>query len=204
MRKAILLFVFLFTGSAQAVFIDFETTPGGAAITPEVSLLNQFASLGVTFSATENGLAVDPTIQSPSVFFGEPAFSGNNFANNQIAGFGPSDSFNRADVFTMTFLSLANNVSFYVDPNGSQDPVFNAYDSTNTLIESITANVNGWNLLSFTSTNISRIEGIQPSDSWNYGIDDLSFDAAVPEPSIIALFAAGLFGLGLARRRMRS
>lgn len=35
-------------------------------------------------------------------------------------------------------------------------------------------------------------------------ISSITIDAPVPEPSIIALFAAGLFGLGLARRRMRS
>jgi len=34
--------------------------------------------------------------------------------------------------------------------------------------------------------------------------DPLCFPAQVPEPSIIALFAAGLFGLGFARRRIRS
>lgn len=35
-------------------------------------------------------------------------------------------------------------------------------------------------------------------------VDYYYTEAQVPEPSIIALFAAGLFGLGFARRRMRS
>lgn len=40
-------------------------------------------------------------------------------------------------------------------------------------------------------------------DDTEYAIDNVSV-AAVPEPSIIALFGAGLFGLGFARRRKRS
>lgn len=35
-------------------------------------------------------------------------------------------------------------------------------------------------------------------------VDDKACSNKVPEPSIIALFAAGLFGLGFARRRMRT
>ena len=35
-------------------------------------------------------------------------------------------------------------------------------------------------------------------------VDDLTFVKAVPEPSIIGLFATGLFGLGFARRKVRS
>lgn len=191
-------------GSANtyAAFISFETAPDGAAIVAEVGLTNQFASLGVVFSAAENGVAVTPTIQSPSVFFGELAFSGTNFANNQIAGFGPSDSINRADVFTMSFLGQASGVSFYVDPNGSADPVFNAYSADNSLLETITVNVDGWNLYSFASSGIARIEGIQPTDSWNYGIDDLTFTLnRVPEPGALALLGLSFAGLAATRRR---
>lgn len=192
------------SANAYATFINFETTPGGAAITAEVGLTNQFASLGVVFSATEDGAAVTPTIQSPAVFFGEPAFSGTNFANNQIAGFGPSDSANRADVFIMSFLGLASGVSFYVDPNGSADPVFNAYGADNSLLESITVTANGWNLYTFVSSGIARIEGIQPTDSWNYGIDDLTFTlSSVPEPGALALLGLGLGLAGLATTRRR-
>jgi hypothetical protein len=191
-----------FSGTASAVLIDFETDPGGNTITAEVPLLNQFASLGVTFSATENGAAVSPSIQAPAVFFGEPAFSGLNYADNQIAGFGPSDGTNRADVFTISFLSPAFGVSMYVDQKGSLSPTFNAYDAGNNLLESLSTSTNGWELLSFASMNISRIEGIQPSDSWNYGIDDLSFTLQdVPEPATVALMALGLAGIGYSRKR---
>ena len=38
----------------------------------------------------------------------------------------------------------------------------------------------------------------------NFSINQDNCSAKVPEPSIIALFASGLFGLGFARRRMRS
>lgn len=190
------------SSQAAAVFIDFETDAGGAAITPEVSLLNQYASLGVVFSALEDGQSVDPTIQSPDVFFGEPAFSGNNFADNQIAGFGPSDSTNRADVFIMSFASAVSGVSFYVDPNGGADPTFNAYDSADNLLETIVVSTNGWNQITFASTNISRIEGIQPTDTWNYGIDDLAFTInEVPVPATIALLGLGLAGIGYRRRK---
>lgn len=185
---------------AYGVFIDFETLPGGDVIIPEVALGNQFASLGVTFSAEEDGVAVSPTIQSPDVFFGVPAFSGTNYANNQIVGFGPSDLDNRADVFTMTFASPVTNVSFYADPNGSSDPVFNVYDASGALLETITVDNPDWILVTLSSTNISRIEGIQPSDTWNFSVDDLSFDV-VPEPSTLAIAGLGLLSLGMFRRR---
>lgn len=190
------------SANASAAFIDFETAPGGAVITAEVGLTTQYSSLGVVFSATENGSAVIPTIQSPAVFFGELAHSGINFANNQIAGFGPSDIFNRADVFTMTFLGLASGVSFYVDPNGDATPVFNAYAADNTLLETITVTANDWHLYSFASSGIARIEGIQPTDSWNYGVDDLTFTlSSVPAPGTLALLGVGLVGLPAWRRR---
>ena len=55
----------------------------------------------------------------------------------------------------------------------------------------------------FTGTDISYYNScsVSPcSSGYSYDTFDVSI-AAVPEPSIIALFAAGLFGLGFARRR---
>jgi hypothetical protein len=68
---------------------------------------------------------------------------------------------------------------------------------------------------------LSDFNGLDIAGTWSLSISDPSCCAgegdqligwqlygtaasAVPEPSIIALFAAGLFGIGFARRRMRS
>ena len=159
---------------ASVVFIDFETLPGGGAIVPEVALGGQFTSLGVTFSATENNLPVAPTIQSPAVFFGELAKSGLNFANNQIAGFGPSDGDNRADVFTMTFSSLVSGVSFWVDPNGDEDPTFNAYDALNNIIETIVVDASDWKLvIPFIDNEQSWLRGDGLSENERPIIEDI-------------------------------
>ena len=92
--------------------------------------------------------------------------------------------------------------SFYVNPHGSSNPVFNAYAADDSLLEAITVTANGWNLYSFVSSGITRIEGIQPSDSWNYGIDDLTFTLnSVPEPGTLAIIGLGLAGLAATRKR---
>jgi hypothetical protein len=53
------------------------------------------------------------------------------------------------------------------------------------------------------STDIPRLAFLPECEGDCYGVvlRQIPSIAAVPEPSIIALFAAGLFGIGFARRR---
>ncbi len=88
------------------------------------------------------------------------------------------------------------------------DWTLTAYDAAHTIIES-------WSLPSTGSSSAGEFFGISASGiataslSWTGNYDWISIDnfsytteaASVPEPSIIALFGAGLVGLGFARRR---
>lgn len=175
--------------SAAPVVINFDDLASGTVLT------NQYAALGVTFSATEDGNAVGSVVT---------AFTNNtnpNVWSNCFNGF----CADRADVVRMDFTSGASAVQFWVDTAGSLSPVFNAYDGLGNLLESIVAPATGqgnFTLLQFAATGISYIEGLQPEDSWAYLIDTLQFEpGTVPEPATLPLIGLAFAGVAAARRR---
>ena len=86
----------------------------------------------------------------------------------------------------------------------------NAFDASNTLIESVTTTFSsGWQFIGLTSgTNIAKVEFISTSQPTfdDFALDDFHFGAAspVPEPSLLALLSIGLVGVGVVHRRRKN
>lgn len=161
---------------------------------------------------TDNLESASGNFQTASIDRGVYSFQADGGFNNIITtgGFGDVDGsqfgrvgLNPGDNLTFTFDALI--FAFGADLNAFNDvvqrttvtavgsgtvfPPINPVNQQNTFF-GVVSDI-GFTTLTFSST---RTEG--------FGIDNITYaSVAVPEPSIIALFAWGLFGLGLARRR---
>ena len=203
-RSAVCLTVLSLLGNtypAAATTIDFDNLPGGGTLAANTDLTNQYSSLGVNFSALENGLTAVAVLSDvlPTI---PPGHSGNAWYNCSLLPFFCS---NRADVLRIMFDSPVENVQWYTDPSGGPPGpgiTFEAYDASSTLLATVLVTTSStFQLTAFSVSGISRVDMIQPTDTWGWGIDNLSFDV-VPEPSTAVLVAAGLVGLAIHRRRV--
>lgn len=198
MKKFFLVCLALCTGVANATLIDFDD------LVQDTVVSNQYAGLGVSFSAFENGVAVN----SPLVH--------DEWQNSQNVlgrdGMGLSNCYDtwaqctRADVLRIDFTGTASGISWLQNNEGSMDPVWELYDISGSLIETI--NVDGpssWFAVTAASSKVSYMLGLQPRDNWTWSIDNLQFtlddnSTDVPEPTSIAILSLGLVGLALRRK----
>lgn len=196
MKKIVAAFILCMglggAGFANATVIDFDDLVG------PVVLAEQYSALGVHFSASENGSSV-------GAIAGSSLTGTSHTAPNVWSNCYPSICADRADILRIDFDFLVDNLSWYTDTAGSLQPIFNAYASDGSLLESILATATSegtYALSAFSASGISYVELLQPNDDWGYYIDTISFDrAAVSEPVTLALFGLGLAGIGLRRRR---
>ncbi len=174
--------------------VDFDNLPGGGTIAADTALTTQYSSIGVTFSALEDGSPV-----SAAVINSASPISGNYWANTSDGDFGP-----RWDALIMEFATPVSGVNWLTQSHGGLSITFNAYDAGNTLLETLVITGN-WVPTSFAATGISRIEALQPDDGWGWGMDSLEFDSAgqVPEPATFAMLALGLATASLLGRKRR-
>ena len=98
-------------------------------------------------------------------------------------------------------------MQLYTATLGGLPVTFNAYGAGGVLLETVVSGTAGqfdpvpFLLTSFSSSGISYIEALQPNDTWGWGMDNLEFNSAVPEPGTVLLIGSGLLGLAARRRR---
>ena len=204
--------------SFAATVINFDTLPGGAVVADKTPITNQYASLGVTFSAiAAGGATVAPVATNYAGGPVGPNYSG-NFLGNAPDGspfiFTPTFELTpRYDLVRILFSGGANNVSLSLNNFDNQNrTTFNAYDAGGTLLQTFTFQANqGWTRVNVGAAGVARLDLVASAVGGftNYfGIDQLTFDAAatpgVPEPTTWAMMIVG-FGMigGAARHRRR-
>lgn len=187
------LIALYFSANANAVVIDFSVYPENTAIT------DQFAGEGVTFRGLEDNVEV------PNVTAAFSSSTGDTYLSNCY----PTRCVSRADVVEVSFTSLADNVSWGLDSEGSESITFNAYDLNGTLLETVSATSDG-GIVSFSVNGIKRIDMLQPTEDWGWGFANLTFDASaaatapVPTMSAYGLMILVLSFLLIVSTRLRA
>lgn len=191
MKKIVFMFVCLFAGAAHAIpmtssaefdaastLIDFDELALGVVVD------NEYSGLGVTISGTTGydgtGAATDVVSSG-----WDPIYIGNR-----------SNSWNGSIVFDFS----VGITQFGLELIDSTPSYLSVYDSSDNLIESVTTILNGHNIFTGIDTGGILISKAIISGQF-YAIDDVQFNASVPEPAILALFGLGLVGMSFSRKK---
>lgn len=192
-----------FATQAGAVTLTFE------GLTPGTTLSNQYAALGVVFSAnaftgagsSSSGLAwatnTDMTIASTGSggdvgTLGEPALVSGNILHSESGHMGEDGD----PSFLMSFSTPVSSISAtFAGVSRFADVTMWAYND-NTLLGSVSGQSTGQFVLSFSAASITSVAVRHGSFLDWVGVDDITF-APVPEPAswgLMLLGAAALLG----------
>jgi hypothetical protein len=193
--------------SGSATLIDFDNLTGGTTVNTGDIITNQYAGLGVIFNnpdkvtrANASPIGAEAVAASkPNIAFVLQASGGAPVAPQELLFSVPVNL-----IGMEFFLTQGANITLAV------------YDSTNTLLESLTLNgtyqgsgdLDAGFIGLQESTNIAKATVTSNGGSFNFSIDNVRFEgaAAVPEPASLVLMGAGVvFLAGSAlRRRIRT
>jgi PEP-CTERM motif len=191
----------------NATFINFDDLTGGACNLCGPSVTNQYASLGVTFS--------NPSFpgQDTADTNLTPLITNSSLPNALFVEQGGQIGETPAMPFQILFSVPETMVGLVYGSSTDSYLQLDAYDSTNTLLETLTfvGSSAPIGLAGFAgiqeSTGIARLDvsyhpNSDPSRTLNFSIDNLRFEgSSVPEPSTLGLMAIGILGIAVLRRR---
>ncbi|MFG0245606.1 MAG: hypothetical protein ACF8MF_06095 [Phycisphaerales bacterium JB052] len=170
-------------GMYQTVTVDFDDQPGGF-FPPEVT--DGLFSPYVTFSTEADHVLL--------IFSGSGTVGGSNPNNLTAAESVDASSFN-SDIY-MDFTDAAQNLSLDIlaDNDTGVIAAINVFHAGGMATVDIIGNGDfsdpiNTDLSSY--TDVTRIELVNITDEFGLSIDNLVFDAPVPAPGALALFAAG-------------
>ena len=164
---------------------------------------------GITWTSTNS------TYQGGSVYgytYGY-GFSGNGYDTENMVGLNDSsDVYRVVDTMTFTFATPVNSVGGYLNWVPSNAPVtIAAYDSSNTLLDSLVVSSGGLNLVTPNSfygflESTADISSFTLTDGYVgvlSGLNGNVITGGVPEPATWAMMLVGFGGLGIAMRTRR-
>lgn len=186
---------------AGAITITFDTDAGGSPLVAPsafgltIPLTTLYTPLGVTFSGV-NG--VSGSILNVGSNFGIGTVSGDNFL--------AFNDFSTATIERIDFANPQASVDLFVGVGNGNSSTFTlrAFDSGDNqlAIDSATPGDGIYAHLFVTNPNIAYVT--VATEGPTMVIDDLTFNATVPEPASLALLGAGLVSLGAVRRRRKA
>jgi hypothetical protein len=197
----------VFSLSNHTVIITFDDLAGGTCTLCGTPVTNQYAPLGVKFN---NPSFPGQDTADTNLTYGIPNAS---FANALYVAQGGHMDDPPVMPFQILFSVAVSKVGFNYASSADSFLRLDAYDSNDTLLESLTY-VGGPSPIGFggfaglqEATAISRLDvsyhpDSDPRRSFNFSIDNLEFESAsVPEPSTFSLIAIGMLAGFLGRCR---
>ncbi len=176
----------LASNAALATVINFDNTAPADSITP-FGTNGSYAESGFTLTATGNTrlYTFDPVF-NPS---GAPSQNGTDFG--YFVGGTQSVSLTAASPFSLQSFNAAN-----LNSRPAGNLTLTGHVSGGAILSAVLSTLGGdqWSLFSLTGwNNLTSVDIVAQSDE--VGLDNITVNAPVPEPSVLWLFMSGLAGL---------